>query len=688
MRMIISFITFAILLLSTSMPSSAGQYKKAHLDRQAGPGQPRLRQWAVLGPPRNGGECWTCSGANRTVHPVTGDKACKTPATERLQGATRKSRDTLSCPKGTFFDPRNGGECWSCPSGANRTAAPVTANNACSKHHARQNKKASYDYNTGSLLKACKSGTFANFGSTKCYKCPSGYLHDGTRTVDTNGVCYKPAYDVPSKATKKKSLTMMKCPSGQFFDPIDNGSCWSCPSGYNRTAYSVKDDKACSKAIPATFSTARKIKSSKPAALGCEPYGNKSFFDLTDFGTCWSCPSSNPVRTLYAVTNDKACASNSCGKENGRPCYVWERIPSCDSGLMEDPFKNECVRPKNLACVATLGVVATFKRMTDDAKRARKTVENAALDAVPGVRAVLRFVQNQGEQLKEEQAKLMRNIDLSKVTEQFEGLVADHAEELTRMAEISDTITRKKNKVMAVLLDPDVMCSGNGKTIADALKRAGLESMFASLEPGLWRQLNPIGTAHAATQATHRMGVQIKIIPPFPEPYNGIAVGVKFSTDFKNNHALSIPLGYAKSWPAPPGAGDDMMAVVKSLGKVSLILSWDFDDGVTDWGRNDVFSWGVALKLADALSVGVGAGGFGGIGLTLGSVGAESTQIMDLFDHGTGDQEGHGQAAEPAPQRRRVVRRELQDSAEMRSARIHAARRRTVSQRITRGSDR
>lgn len=35
------------------------------------------------------------------------------------------------CPKSDqFHDPRNGGECWSCPSGYNRTVFPVTANNA------------------------------------------------------------------------------------------------------------------------------------------------------------------------------------------------------------------------------------------------------------------------------------------------------------------------------------------------------------------------------------------------------------------------------------------------------------------------------------------------------------------------------------------------------------------------------
>ena len=32
---------------------------------------------------------------------------------------------------GSFFDLRNGGECWSCPAGTNRTIFPVTNNNAC-----------------------------------------------------------------------------------------------------------------------------------------------------------------------------------------------------------------------------------------------------------------------------------------------------------------------------------------------------------------------------------------------------------------------------------------------------------------------------------------------------------------------------------------------------------------------------
>ncbi|MGA0395077.1 MAG: hypothetical protein ACO3MW_13575 [Rhodospirillales bacterium] len=47
--------------------------------------------------------------------------------------AKAKYHSKVGCPKGTFHDPRNGGECWSCPRGYGRTAHAVTANKACHK---------------------------------------------------------------------------------------------------------------------------------------------------------------------------------------------------------------------------------------------------------------------------------------------------------------------------------------------------------------------------------------------------------------------------------------------------------------------------------------------------------------------------------------------------------------------------
>lgn len=35
--------------------------------------------------------------------------------------------------------------------------------------------------------------------------------------------------------------------------------------------------------------------------------------------------------------------AQSCGGNGDRPCKVWERIPSCNSGLVEDFLKNKCV---------------------------------------------------------------------------------------------------------------------------------------------------------------------------------------------------------------------------------------------------------------------------------------------------------------------------------------------------------
>ena len=40
----------------------------------------------------------------------------------------------------------------------------------------------------------------------------------------------------------------------------------------------------------------------------------------------------------------KTSEAGSCGANGQRPCTVWERIPSCDSGLVEDLARGKCVR--------------------------------------------------------------------------------------------------------------------------------------------------------------------------------------------------------------------------------------------------------------------------------------------------------------------------------------------------------
>jgi len=632
MRLVFSFIVFALIPLVYADAGAAAEYAKANKV-----GTPNFAELGCkkgeLWDPRNGGECWSCAGKKRTIFSVSGTKACETPASENLKSATRKSKDALSCGSGSFFDPRKGGECWSCPKGYKRSLAAVTAKDACTKAVKRKNKKAKYSYNTGSVFKACKKGTFANAGSTKCYKCSKGYRHDGGKKVSKSGVCYKRPYTAKKKASKIKSLTGLKCPKGQFFDPINNGSCWTCPKGYNRTAHAVTKSKACSKATAAKFAkaskkSAKKMTIAKVTSLGCK---KGSFFDLTAGGSCWSCPKSNNVRTLYAVTSKKACASKTCGKIGGRPCYVWERYPSCDRGLLEDPFANKCVKPKDLACEGTVAVIKAFKTLTEEAKKVGKALSDDAIDAIPGARAVLRFVENQGEQLQKEQQKLMRSVDLSKVTKQFDELVANSPDEIRKMAEIAETVSKARTKIMGVFTNPNVICSGDGKRIAKALEKTGLHSMFASVDPSIWNLLNPISSAYAA-KPTHQMSIELGVAPPLPGHLNGISIGIAFATDFKNNHSLTLPtISYARSIAKAKEGGTFDVSSAVIAGDVGLTLGWAYWDGVTNWGANDVFNWGASLDAFGPVHINIGSGGFGGISFTIAKGAYSKETVTDLF---------------------------------------------------------
>ena len=156
--------------------------------------------------------------------------------------ATRKGSPKFSCPKGSFFDLRGGGECWSCSSGTNRTVFPVSKSKACVRHASTRHARAR-DHGKGSgILKTdCKKGRFYDIGKRKCFSCPSAYKRS-LSSVTGSKACFKvnkPAW------YKAKYVSKALCARGTFFDLADKGSCWQCPAGYKRHITSVKSKDAC-----------------------------------------------------------------------------------------------------------------------------------------------------------------------------------------------------------------------------------------------------------------------------------------------------------------------------------------------------------------------------------------------------------------------------------------------------------
>jgi hypothetical protein len=78
--------------------------------------------------------CYSCpSKYRRSGNPhVAGKNACVRKISAKRVAAKYRGRPPQGlCPAGKFFDPRKGGECWSCPTKWHRTINPVTSTKAC-----------------------------------------------------------------------------------------------------------------------------------------------------------------------------------------------------------------------------------------------------------------------------------------------------------------------------------------------------------------------------------------------------------------------------------------------------------------------------------------------------------------------------------------------------------------------------
>lgn len=133
-----------------------------------------------------------------------------------------------------------------------------------------------------------------------------------------------------SKARFEREQKSGLCEAGQFFDMIDGGTCWSCPSGYARTIFAVNGDRACEKASSTDFRGV--IEHAKGTGIFGTDCPSGQFWDIAD-GKCHSCPAGYNMQVLEPVHSGKKCAKGIPGSY----ARAAKHGPPCGEGRLWDP---------------------------------------------------------------------------------------------------------------------------------------------------------------------------------------------------------------------------------------------------------------------------------------------------------------------------------------------------------------
>lgn len=444
--------------------------------------------------PRNGGECWACpAGYNRTLHPVTDAKACSKAVKETF--ASARYHNKAGCASGSFFDPRNGGECWACPGGYNRTAYAVTDSRACSKPGYEELKRADKVRKNTHVGQGCPGGAFWDVKGGDgllgaCYTCGGGWNRTA-HAVDSGSACSR---RVPEQLVSAAYKGKFLCSSGQFLDPRNQGECWSCPADHpRRTAYGVTDGKACASKDIVSETLANATYKNKFAC----PAGQ--FFDPRSGGECWSCPSNHQFRTINAVTGKMACTDKAL------------EIFAADTREF---------------CKALINGLAAGKKGMEDVGR--------QMDVL---------IEPVKKPLEHEMAKLTSKLRTPAEVDKLFG-------DLTRMLDSKalDEVMRLQGAVKAagrnldnVLLDSRLVCEGTPAQIDHRLAALGLRPNLKTGSTGDWF----IGSAQAATK---QVFLTVSVSGGITSPQGlGYSAGYTLVTNFAGTGGFYATMGPAAS---------------------------------------------------------------------------------------------------------------------------------------------
>ncbi len=519
--------------------------------------------------------------------------------------------EKTACPKGSFFDPRKGGECWDCPSGTHRTIFPVNEGKACERRASSDFHKAKY---LGKTKTPKPSGAFYDpRKGGEWWKCPSNRPRRTAYAVTDKRACAtkKILGEKLSRAEFKGKVNNPR-PNGAFADPRNGGEYWTC-EGSNRTVFPVNSGKACEKITKAAW-----MKAEYKGKFGCT---KGSFFDPRNGGECWSCPSAyfrnaNPVTHKAACTINigKACDSGNidvrgkcykkgeCGKKNQRPCLIVERVPSCNKGLAEDFIANLCI-PTNVAiCLTAVRIIKAGKAVGKLADHAKKVIPNldgltkAGADAISAVSKQFSskknkdvFVQSMVKQV-EPFASTLKEIEAigKKAASKVKGLI--------------NTFSREKFCTMSEADRKKEITKLNMKA-EQTFKKAGLDRNFLD---GLF-----IKSAHAAASGSHfymTYGISVAA-----NAVIGGGATFTLATDYRGNVGAFIGIGPSLQSNVAAGASFD----IGFYPKTDL-------DGFSGWGHSfalaggpfKIVSAGVSVAVSEdfkelqgfGVSVGAGAG--------------------------------------------------------------------------------
>ncbi len=297
-------------------------FKKTNLEKATVKGSPEFFCGAGEFLDLQSGDCYSCPSGyeHHFLFDVDDPKVCQ--RNEAADYTGHDAPDSCDVTEGEFsgglVDPVG---CYSCPSGYSYTGLSVNNNNACKK---RNNKKATFVKDVGSIFTPCPGGTFANFGSTKCHRCDSGYIHDPSKRVEEKGVCYK---DIGTTATHKYNL--FACKAGEFLGGFgDLNGCYTCPDD-------LMHDSGLSVNTPGVCYANSVAIDPQDVQLFC-PSGE--FYDVLT-GKCASCPSgfkhdsslpANQRGVCFAQDNQLALQDNG------------EKSLGCDKGQFYNTSDNSC----------------------------------------------------------------------------------------------------------------------------------------------------------------------------------------------------------------------------------------------------------------------------------------------------------------------------------------------------------